>query len=84
MATLYEIAISFPKEKRKEMAEAGFISPNIERYIYIYEMWLTLLSQGMRRMDAYTTISERCYTSEDNVRKIIQKMGADKRLPRCR
>ena len=79
MATLYEVVTEIPKEKRKEMARVGLISPSIERNIYIYELWLSLLSQGVRRMDAYTTISERCYTSEDNVRKIIQKMGADAR-----
>lgn len=79
MATLYEMAISIPKEKRREMAQVGLISPNIERYIVIYELWLSLRQQGVRRMDAYTSISERCYTSEDNVRKIIQKMGAEAR-----
>lgn len=79
MATLYETAIAIPKEKRKEMAQVGLISPSIERYIVIYELWLELRRGGMRKMDAYTTISERCYTSEDNVRKIIKKMGADAR-----
>lgn len=79
MATLYEVVTAIPKEKRKEMVRVGLIKPDIERNIYIYELWLSLLSQGVRRMDAYTTISERCYTSEDNVRKIIQKMGTDTR-----
>lgn len=79
MVTLYETAIAIPKEKRKEMAQVGLISPSIERYIVIYELWLEFRRSGMRKMDAYTTISERCYTSEDNVRKIIKKMGADAR-----
>lgn len=79
MATLYETAIAIPKEKRKEMAQVGLISPSIERYIVIYELWLELRRNGMRKMDAYTTVSERCYTSEENVRKIIKKMGADVR-----
>lgn len=77
MATAYDIIISIPKEKRKEMARAGLLSPDTERNIYIYELWLSLIAQGVRKMDAYTNISERCYTSEDNVRKIIKKMSAE-------
>ena len=59
------------------MARAGLLSPDTERNIYIYELWLSLIAQGVRKMDAYTNISERCYTSEDNVRKIIKKMCAE-------
>lgn len=77
--TVYELASSMPKEQRRQMVEAGILSHSIERYIYIYEMWLSLLAQGMPKMDAYTTISMRCYTSEENVRKIIRKMGKEAR-----
>lgn len=77
MITVYELAKSMPKEQRRQMAEAGILSPSIERYIYIYEMWLALLAGGMAKMDAYTEISMRCYTSEENVRKIIRKMSKE-------
>lgn len=75
MATVYELAVSMPKEQRRQMVGAGLLSPSIERYIYIYEMWLGLLRDGYPKMDAYTAISMRCYTSEENVRKIIRKMS---------
>lgn len=73
--TVYELAISMPKEQRRQMTSAGLLFASIERYIYIYELWLSLLCGGMSRMDAYTEISMRCFTSEENVRKIIRKMS---------
>lgn len=75
--TVYELASSMPKEQRRQMVEAGLLFASIERYIYIYEMWLALLAGGMPKMDAYTEISMRCYTSEENVRKIIRKMSKE-------
>lgn len=72
--TVYELAVSMPKEQRRKMAEAGLLSSSIERYIYIYELWLSLRNDGYARMDSYTVVSMRCYTSEENVRKIIRKM----------
>lgn len=77
MATVYELAASMPKEQRRQMVGAGLLAPSIERYIYIYELWLSLLRDGYAKMDAYTAISMRCYTSEENVRKIIRKMSKE-------
>lgn len=77
--TVYDLASAMPKEQRRQMVDAGLLSPSIERYIYIYEMWLNLLADGHAKMDAYAVISMRCYTSEENVRKIIRKMAKEAR-----
>lgn len=75
--TAYELAISIPKERRQQMAAAGIYSKSVERYIYIYEMFLRLIDEGKPKMEAYMVTSMRCYTSEDNVRKIIRMMSRD-------
>lgn len=59
------------------MAEAGIYSKSIERYIYIYEMFCSLIDEGKAKMEAYTEVSMRCYTSEENVRKIIRMMSRE-------
>lgn len=73
--TIYELAVSIPHEKRKTMAVAGILSGAIERHIYIYEMFTRAVERGAPRMDAYAEVSARCFTSEENVRKIVQRMN---------
>lgn len=75
----YELATSVPRERRLQMAEAGIFSKSIERYIYIYEMFQRLIDDGQPKMEAYIEVSMRCYTSEDNVRKIIRMMNREVR-----
>lgn len=75
--TAYELATSVPKERRLQMAEAGIYSKSIERYIYIYEMYVRLIDEGKPKMEAYMEISMRCYTSDENVRKIIKMMSRE-------
>ena len=72
--TTYELALTLDKEQRARMAEAGILSASIERYICIYEMYLLFLARGLSKMEIYAAISEKCFTCEENVRKIIQKM----------
>ena len=74
---LYELAISVPKELREKMIHAGIFSKSIGRYIYIYEMFTQLTGKGMPKMDAYMQVSAKCFTCEENVRKIIQKMSTE-------
>lgn len=73
--TTYELAISVPREERNRMVAAGIMSRSIERYIYIYEMFSQSVNSGHSKMDAYAEVSVKCFTCEDNVRKIIQKMN---------
>lgn len=75
--TVYELAISMPKEQRRQMTDAGLLFASIERYIYIYEMFMSCINVGYSKMDAYTAVSIKCFTSEENVRKIIRKMSKD-------
>lgn len=77
--TTYELAISIPKEKRKQLAEAGLLPPRVERDIHVYELFQSLLSEGRSKMDAYITVGQKCFTSEENLRKIIRKMSAEVR-----
>ncbi len=72
--TTYELAISLDPEQRAQMAKAGILSASIERYIYIYELYLSLQASGKSKMETYACISEKCFTCEENVRKIIAKM----------
>lgn len=70
----YELALTLEPEQRARMAEAGILSASIERYIYIYELYLLFQARGLSKMETYAAISEKCCTCEENVRKIIQKM----------
>lgn len=72
--TTYELAVSLYPEQRAKMAEAGILSASIERYIYIYELYISLQKSGIAKMEIYSHISQKCFTCEENVRKIIQKM----------
>ena len=74
---LYELAISVPKDLREKMIQAGIFSKSIGRYIYIYEMYSQLTERGVPKMDAYMAVSIKCFTCEENVRKIIQKMNTE-------
>lgn len=73
--TIYELAVSVPREIRDRMAVAGILCSSIERYIYIYEMFNRSVNNGRSKMDAYAEVSVKCFTCEDNVRKIIQRMN---------
>lgn len=56
------------------MSEAGILSASVESYMYIYEMFVQFTADGVSVMDAYAEISRKCYTCEENVRKIIRRM----------
>ncbi len=73
--TIYELAISIPRDKRESLAAAGVLSGSVVRHIYIYEMFMRALRRGAGRMDAYAEVSARCFTSEENVRKIVRRMS---------
>ena len=47
------------------------------RYVFIYEKFVRLLKEGFGTMEAYAEISQTCFTSEENVRKIIRKMQSE-------
>lgn len=72
--TVYELAMTIPAERRASLALCGIVGKSLERYIYIYELYLKKTGGGESRMQAYTDISQECYTSEDNVRRIVRKM----------
>ena len=69
--TTYELAKTLTPEQIEAFTKAGIVKSNVTRYIYIYELWIDLLSAGLSKMDAYYQIGQRCYTCEENVRKII-------------
>ena len=75
--TVYELAITLPPETRKLLAKAGILAGNIERNIYVYELFQSCLTSGMAKMEAYIEVGRRCYISEDNLRKIIRRMSED-------
>lgn len=71
--TVYELAKTLPSGELGRLTSAGIVGRSIQRQLYIYERYVRLVDGGMAKMQAYTEISEECYTSEENVRKIIQK-----------
>jgi len=73
--TVYELAVSLPEDTRKMLAKAGVLAPNIERNIYVYELFQRCLKGGMPKMEAYIEVGQKCFISEDNLRKIIRKMS---------
>lgn len=75
--TVYELAKSLPDETRRLAAKAGILSPSIERYMYIYEQFHEAIGEGLSKMEAYAVLSQKCFTSEENLRKIIRKMSSD-------
>lgn len=77
--TVYELAKSLPDETRRLASKAGILSPNIERYMYIYELYTEALARGVSKMSAYELVSQKCFTSMENLRKIIRKMSSDVR-----
>lgn len=72
--TTYELAKTLTEDQVKDFTRAGLLKANVGRYIYIYELWVGLLSDGLTRMDAYEEIGRRCFTCEENVRKIVSYM----------
>lgn len=72
--TTYELAKTMTAEQVESFTRAGLLKANVGRYIYIYEMWTSLLSEGLSRMSAYEEIGRRCFTCEENVRKIVSYM----------
>lgn len=71
--TVYELVKTLNEDSRSRLMSAGIISRSVEKHIAICELFINLTREGMPRMQAYSEISERCFTSEDNVRKIVQK-----------
>lgn len=75
--TVYDLAKSLPVEVRRKLAEAGILAPNIERNIYVYELFQGFIKAGKPRMEAYIEVGQKCFISEENLRKIIRKMSED-------
>lgn len=72
--TTYELAKSIPADMRKKLSDSGLMPQSVERHLYIYECYAGLIASGLSKMDAYERVSCKCFTSVENVRKIIQKM----------
>lgn len=72
--TTYELAKTLTHEQVESLTKAGLLKSNVGRYIYIYEMWITLLEDGFSKMLAYEEIGKKCFTCEENVRKIVGYM----------
>ncbi len=72
--TTYELAKTLEPEQIETLTKAGIVKSNIGRYIYIYELWIELLNKGLSRMEAYDEIGKKCFTCEENVRKIVSYM----------
>lgn len=72
--TTYELVTSLSGEMRERMITARLLSSSVERDIYLYELYLGALRGGMGKMEAYCYVSQKCFVSEPNLRKIIRKM----------
>lgn len=72
--TTYQLAKTLTAEQMEAFTRAGILKSNVSRYVYIYEMWTDLLRSGHSKMEAYDEIGRKCFTCEDNVRKIISYM----------
>ena len=75
--TVYELALTIPRLARDRLAAAGVLSGSLSRHLYIYEMYQGIVCRGVGRMDAYAEVSARCFTSEDNVRKIVYRLSRE-------
>ena len=70
----YELIKSVPAEKLSKLIDSGVISPKYIRYMQVHSAVETLLRKGVKKMDAYIQVGAKCYTDEDNVRKIYRYM----------
>lgn len=77
MMTVYELAKTLDKKSIECMSKNGILSSNLCRDIYIYELWNKLLASGKSKTDAYYEIGIKCFTCEENVRKIVRKMSRE-------
>lgn len=75
--TTYELAISIPKERRDRMVASGLLPRSVERDIYIRELFNRIVEGGTPKMDAYTQVSIKCHTCEENVRRIVRRMNRE-------
>lgn len=75
--TVYELAKTLDAEQLEKMTKAGIVAASVTRYVFIYEKFVRLLKEGFGTMEAYAEISQTCFTSEENVRKIIRKMQSE-------
>lgn len=75
--TTYELATSIPRERRDRMVASGLLPRSIERDIYIFELFGRIVADGSPKMDAYTRVSIKCYTCEENVRRIVRRMNRE-------
>lgn len=72
--TTYQLTKTLTAEQMETFTRAGILKSNVSRYVYIYEMWTELLRMGRSKMEAYDEIGRKCFTCEDNVRKIVSYM----------
>ena len=70
----FELIKSVPKEQLNKLIDSGIISNKYVRYMLIYNEIESLLRSGVKKMDAYIKVGAKCYTDEDNVRKIYRYM----------
>lgn len=73
----YELIRTVSAEKLAKLIESGIISRKYIHYMQVHSAVETLLKQGVKKMDAYIKVGARCYTDEDNVRKIYRYMCED-------
>lgn len=72
--TTYELAKSMKETDLARFERAGIVSRNIRRYVYIYEQVQKEIKAGHSKREAYSIVGERCFTCDENVKKIVQKM----------
>ena len=75
--TVYEFAKSIPEDQMNMLIRLGLSNKTVRVQMKVYELFIALTSKGMQRMDAYIEVSQRLYTSDENVRKICKKFGQE-------
>lgn len=75
--TTYELITSLSDDMRKRMIKGRLLPSSIERDLYLYELYNGALRDGMGKMEAYCFVSQKCFVSEPNLRKIIRKMSME-------
>lgn len=72
-----DILRAMDPQRRRALASLGIFPASIERDIQICDLMDGYAEKGLRKLDAYAEIGRRCFTCDENVRKILRRMNAE-------
>lgn len=73
--TVYECLRGLPDEVYSNLQKTGYLKAHTEYHLKIYEAFGEELENKVPVMQAYVNVSERCCTSDENVRKVVRELS---------